>query len=107
MKVFKYVLGFALPVEGEDGEKVFEVAETELEIPAGSQILSVELTIAGPALFVLVDEDAPLEERTFAVVDNGVELPEGVTALNYRGSCKIPGALTFHVFETTSTTVPW
>ena len=45
------------------------------------------------------------EERTFAVVDNGVELPEGVTALNYRGSCKIPGALTFHVFETTKVAV--
>ena len=96
MKVRKYLLNFA-----PEGPESTEGVETEVELPVGSQILTVELSMSGPALFVLVDDDAPDETRTFVVIDNKIELPEGVNALHYRGTCKIPGAHTFHVFETT------
>lgn len=98
LKVFKY----ALEIDGEDPAAT---KETELEIPKGSQILSVELTAAGPALFVLVDEDAEVESRSFVIVANGVDLPEGVDGMHYRGTAKVPGAFTWHVFELTTVKV--
>jgi|GraSoiStandDraft_14_1057315.scaffolds.fasta_scaffold235116_2 hypothetical protein len=76
--------------------------ENEVELPVGAEVLTVELTSQGPALLALVDPDAERETRTFLVIGNGTDLPEGVAALHYRGTAKVPGAFTAHVFETTS-----
>lgn len=103
MRIHKHPL--AINAEATSHEELAELTETTLEVPQGAQLLSVEMSASGPAVFLLVDEDAPLEERTFATVGNGVELPEGVDALHFRGTAKVPGGPTWHVFETTAVAV--
>jgi len=49
-------------------------------------------------------EGAPSSERSFFVCGNDRELPDGVSSLHYRGTVKIPGSITAHVFETTKVT---
>lgn len=77
---------------------------TEFEMPKGAVILSVELSMYGPAIFALGDPDAETETRTFHVSDIRSDLPDGIDALHYRGTAKVPGGPTFIVFETTGVT---
>lgn len=78
--------------------------DNEIEMPQGAEILAVSLTSMGPALFALVDPEAERETRSFLAVGNGVDLPEGVTSLHFRGQAKVPGGFTANVFETTGVT---
>jgi hypothetical protein len=94
MKVFKYTLEFDQDIP------VSHVQETTLEIPVGADLLTVGAGSQGVALLMLVDPDAPTEERTFITVGNGIDLPEGVSALNFRGAIKLPN-ISLSCFETT------
>jgi len=80
--------------------------DNDVEIPSGGAIVHVNWATEGPALFVIVDPDAEKVTRSFFVaVNQGVELPEGISAIHYRGTAKIPGGgPAAHVFETTEVT---
>lgn len=91
MKVFKYALA---------------PGENEVVMPVGAEILTVVLTIDGPALLALVEsnDEVETETRSFLAVGNGQDLPDGVGALNFRGTVKVPGDFTANIFETTGVT---
>lgn len=76
------------------------VSETDIEIPVAAEILEVGIGSGGVALLALVDPEAERVTRSFVIVGNGVDLPDGVGALNFRGAVKLPG-LSLSVFETT------
>jgi hypothetical protein len=69
-----------------------------VEMPAGSQVLSVQTQAGVPCLWALVDPAKEKTTRTFAIVGTGHPLPPqpGV----YVGSYQLDGgALVFHVFD--------
>lgn len=96
MKVWKFKLDIAV-----DPDSVgLGIAETTVEVPRGAEILEVGVCSTGACFLALVDPDAEVEDRTFIVAGNGVDLPEGISGLHFRGSVKLPG-LSLSVFETT------
>jgi hypothetical protein len=97
-KVWRFPLK---PVEAEapdEGEQV-QAQVCEMEMPVGAEILTLQFSTQGLTLYALVDPDAETETRSFFVCGNGVDLPDGVGAATYRGTFKVPGSLTAHVFE--------
>ena len=84
MKIFKWTLRI-------DGWQ-------EIEMPIGSQILSMQIQNENPQLWALVDEKNATEKRSFITVGTGQEIP--VDVVDYIGSYQIEnGSLVFHVFE--------
>lgn len=73
------------------------IAESEVEMPQGAQILSAELAAPRQCIFVwaVVDTDAPLENRRLAVRGTGNPLDE-VGA--FIGTVQDPPYV-WHVFE--------
>jgi hypothetical protein len=94
MKVFRYDLG-----EG----------ESTVEMVAGAQVLGAHFASRGLVIHALVNENNDAtEERTFLATGNGEEFPETLDSLGvegaaafYRGTAKVPGGPTAHVFELT------
>lgn len=84
MRIFKYTL---------------DVADTQqIEMPQGAKILSCQAQNNEPQLWVLVDDSAPIEARTFTMYGTGhpIENDPG----RYVGTYQLhDGALVFHVFE--------
>lgn len=74
--------------------------ENEVTMPVDAEILSVGVGTQGLSMLALVTPDAETVERRFVVVGNGVDLPEGVGAVHFRGAVKLP-SLSVAVFETT------
>lgn len=74
--------------------------ETKVEMPLGATILTIGPGSSGVNILALVDPEAETVERSFLTVGNGVDLPEGIDALYFRGSVKLPN-LSLSVFETT------
>jgi hypothetical protein len=81
----------------------------QLQIPGGAKLLTVQVQHGLPQLWALVDEKAPLINRTIATYGTGnpipdlpvlsVGLPEGYPG-EYVGTYQFGGgALVFHVFE--------
>lgn len=86
MKIFKYDL--RVP---EDGD-----FKTHIEMPYGSEVLSVQVQFRTPRLWALVTNSAP-EMRSFMVVPTGVEVEK---VGEYIGTFQLAeGAMVFHVFE--------
>ena len=84
MKIFKWTLRI-------DGWQ-------EIEMPIGSQILSMQIQNENPQLWVLADENNATEKRSFITCGTGQEIP--VDVVDYIGSYQIKnGSLVFHVFE--------
>lgn len=75
-----------------------------VEMPVDAQILSINVSTKGISIYALTEgiEGAEAVTRDFYVCGNDHELPEGVDALQYRGTAKIPGSITAHVFELTA-----
>lgn len=69
-----------------------------IEMPAGAQILHVGVQMEQiVCIWALVDENAPMEERSFAVVGTGHPVPENTAHV---GSVLMHGgAFVWHVFE--------
>lgn len=82
--------------------------EAEVALPEDAQILTVALSSKGVSLYALTEgiEGAPARRRSFVVVGNDAELPDGIDAMHYRGTAKVLGGPTAHVFETTKVEVP-
>jgi hypothetical protein len=78
----------------------YPIATTDVQVvhmPAGSQILSVQVQFETPCLWVLVDSEAALIDRVIRIYGTGhlVDQPG-----RYIGSYQLDrGALVFHVFE--------
>lgn len=71
-----------------------------LLMPAGAQILSVQVQHGAPQLWAAVDSDSPLESRSFEIFGTGHWLPPRLGA--FVGAFQISGGtLVFHVFEAT------
>lgn len=95
------VLRFVLAPESE-GDEVVDVSQgvtCDVEMQKGAEIVGVGPSSKGLLVWAVADVDAETEIRTFFVVGNGVDLPEGAGAATYRGTFKVVGHLTAHVFE--------
>lgn len=69
-------------------------------MPKGAQVLAIQTQNGDPQMWALVDIEAPLVERKFAVYGTGRRI--GSNAGQYVGTFQIEGgALVFHVFEDT------
>lgn len=101
MQVYRYVVSpDTQPDVDEDGSPFQFSFTAEVEMVSGAQILDVYLSSKGITLSALVEPaNQATEDRTFFVCGNGVDLPEGIDAINYRGVCKVPGGVTANVFE--------
>lgn len=71
-----------------------------LKIPAGSQVLCVQVQHNSPRIWVLVHApNAPEDTRRFVVVGTGADVPNSL-ALAYVGTFQmVGGSLVFHLFE--------
>jgi len=102
MKVLRYVLA---PI-AELNPSEPTLLECDVELPGGAEVLDVGFSSKGVTLWALVNElSDTVETRSYVVVGNGLELPETAGAVNYRGTAKIVGGPTFHVFDVTNVTV--
>ena len=81
--VFKYPLAF--PV-------------TELLMPAGAAVLTVQLQRGVPILWALVDQQAPATRRVIMAVPTGGQswFTDG---WRYIATVQLPSSLVFHFFE--------
>lgn len=91
----------------------YELAEriTVKAMPANARVLHVDFQVTtrvAVALWVLVDPDAPSENRTFRLVDTGEDIPYALDRLHFISTIVTPdGASTvLHVFEITSPPKP-
>lgn len=70
----------------------------EVSIPKGAQLLSVQMQGNMPQLWALCDEQAPTEQRRFAIYGTGNPMPDEpgdyIDTFQMHG-----GALVFHAFE--------
>lgn len=75
-------------------------AINEIEIPAESEILTVQSQNELACMWALVNPHARKEKRKFAVFGTGHTIPDNIKKENYIGSFQLQfGALIFHVFE--------
>ena len=71
----------------------------EIEMPGGSQILTVQVQRDQPCVWALVETQSQLVNRTFRVAGTGHDIPYG-PELDYIGTFQLQsGLLVFHVFE--------
>ncbi len=71
-----------------------------ISLPVGAQILDVQAQDGTPMMWAVVDDEAPKETRTFALVGTGHPMPKG--EVSYVGTFQFcPGErwLVFHLFE--------
>lgn len=72
---------------------------TELLLPKDAKILDVQVQDGTPHLWARVDTTAPLEERTFYVVNTGERMPEDEELVYVATFQQDNGAYVGHVFE--------
>ena len=76
---------------------------TELEMPAGAQVLTVQMQGGQPQLWAKVDPTQPKVWRAFEIYGTGHPMPDD-PRLVYVATFQIgDGALVMHVFEDTKT----
>jgi hypothetical protein len=97
-KVWRYHL--APTMEGqspvpEPGESFYASPEME----PGAEVIGVGFTTGGVTVYALVEGTGVTEPRTFYVAANDAELPPDVGAVNFRGTAKVLGGPTAHVFD--------
>lgn len=82
MKIFKY------PLSG--------LIDQSIEMPAGAQVLTLQMQGGIPCLWALIDESMPKQERHFKVVGTGWLLDDDPGM--YIGTFQ-DGSFVWHVFE--------
>ena len=74
---------------------------TELRMPKGAQVLTVQLQNGNPCMWVKVDPGAEQEDRAFDVYGTGHDMPDDPRMI-YVGTFQMDrGALVWHVFDST------
>lgn len=82
-KIFKYIL---------------HSVSTPLSVPVGAETLCCKKQNDKPCIWMLVDPDAPMENRLFTIYGTGHEMPDNPG--KYIGTFyEYSGTLVFHVFE--------
>jgi len=84
MKIFKY----EIPIKD----------TFNLELPAHSKILSLQLQNEKPYIWVLHDENKVLKHRYFTIVGTGHEIEYHPDVMIYIGTIQM-GSLVWHLFE--------
>src|SRR5208337_2266069 len=75
------------------------VGLSQVQLPQGTSILSVQCQGHHPYFWALVDTDKPTAIRSISVVGTGWECPE-LTADKFIGTFQLEdGALIFHMFD--------
>jgi hypothetical protein len=70
-----------------------------LELPAGAELLTVQMQDGRPCLWAEVATSAPARPRTIAIYGTGNPIP-GDAEIEYIGTFQMHGgALVFHAFE--------
>lgn len=87
------------PVERKVYKYPLEITDrVTISMPQGARVLTVQMQHSNPCLWVWVDPDAPLEERTFRIAGTGHAIVERGAA--YIGTFQMRhGDVVFHVFE--------
>ena len=71
-----------------------------IKMPAGAQVLCVQVQKGAPCLWAIVDPDQPLEYRYFRVCGTGYGFGMDRTNSRYIGTFQLDeGAFVGHVFE--------
>ena len=70
-----------------------------LNLPAGAEVLSIQVQHGRPHIWAAIDTEKPLTTRTFCVYGTGVEIPD-FYMLSFIGTFQLAdGDLVFHLFE--------
>ena len=80
----------------------FLITPTDMtfELPAGAEILTVQMQSGSPYIWVLLDTDVPGIDRHFFVYRTGKDLGRERNDLAYIGTFQIPeDQSVFHLFE--------
>ena len=72
--------------------------ETEIQLPAGSLVLKVDIQDSEPTLWALVDTESEPQKRVFEIFGTGQEIPNGKRVFINTFFVK-DGLYVFHVFE--------
>lgn len=74
---------------------------TYIDVPKGGEVLHLDVQNNTPFLWILIDTEAPTEQRRFRVYGTGHEIPTGEKDnLKFTGTFFINSSrLEFHVFE--------
>ena len=78
---------------------------TELRMPEGALVLTVQMQNGEPCLWVKVDPSKPEEDRVFEVYGTGHDMPDDPRLFYVATFQMAGGALVFHVFDATYATV--
>lgn len=90
MKIWKYVF---------DAHHVLDEYNFAFEMPANAQVLSVGVQDSGVVMWALVNPDATLSTRTFAVYMTGYSTIPYDLRHRFVGTCQLPDGIVAHVFE--------
>ena len=75
------------------------VGANEIEMPANSSVLTVQVYNYRFMLWAIVNPDAPMKKRKFMVVLTGEILPDNCKDKNYVATIQ-DGAFVYHIFDT-------
>lgn len=78
------------------------VGDYKVRMPRGARILTIKFQVGHPQMWLTVDTDEPLEDRTFFLVETGEEIPKDIfTVSDYIGTLPFSGgSYVLHLFET-------
>ena len=79
----------------EPGESFYATPEME----PGAEVIGVGFSTGGVTVYAIVEGTGVTEDRSFLVAANDAELPDDVGAVNFRGTAKVIGGPTAHVFD--------
>ncbi len=74
--------------------------EQSILMPAGAEILTVQVQHGIPCVWALVLPSVPMEQREFRIYGTGHPVDDSEIFLSYIGTYQLQeGSLVFHVFE--------
>jgi hypothetical protein len=78
-----------------------EPGRTELRMPEGAQVLTVQMQHGEVCMWAKVDPGAPQEDRAFEVYGTGHQMPDEPRLVYVATFQMEGGALVWHVFDAT------
>ena len=77
------------------------LSRTELRMPEGAQVLTVQMQNGEPCMWAKVDPTKPQEDRAFEVYGTGHEVPDDPRSVYVATFQQHNGTLVWHVFDAT------
>jgi hypothetical protein len=68
-----------------------------IEMPEGTEVLSVQVQNSTPCMWALVNPESPFEMRTFVIYGTGEPIEDPGYLGNHLGSYQLSGV--YHIFE--------